>query len=146
MGFDLAAKRPHRGAENYCRAGIEFMAFLRSAMVAADVRQELVYRKFVSNDDLLVTGLESKMIADKLTSWLRGRNLTLDLAETDPRSRVAVDGLMFVQKAVGNKDEADRLARKRRAKSLPYQMDRKARKAIREFVAFCAGSGGFYVD
>jgi hypothetical protein len=68
MGFDLVAKRPHRGAENYYRAGIEFMAFLRSAMMASGLREELVYRKFVSNDDLLVTALEPKMIAEKLTN------------------------------------------------------------------------------
>jgi hypothetical protein len=43
------------------------------------------------------------------------------------------------------KDSAARLARRRRAKRLPLRVDRKARKAIREFAASCAGSGGFYV-
>jgi hypothetical protein len=122
------------------------MTFLRSAMLAAGVPQALVYRKFVSNDHLLVTALESKMIAEKLSVWLRGRSLTLDLAESDPRSRVAAKALLFVQKAVGNEDEAARLARKRRAESLPFRMDRKARIAIRAFAGFCGGSGGFYVD
>jgi hypothetical protein len=70
----------------------------------------------------------------------------LDLPESNPWSRMAADGLMFIQKTVGNKDEASRLARKRRAKNLPFRMDRKAQKAVRAFAEFCAGSGGFYVD
>ena len=146
MGYDLSAKRPHRGAENYYRAGIEFMGFLRSAMAAAGVPERLIYKKFVSNDDYLVTARESAMIAEKLTTWLRGRNLMLDLAETNPKAHVATDGLLFVQRAVGNQKEAAAIARRRRAKSLPIRLDRRSRSALRGFAAFCAGGGGFYVD
>jgi hypothetical protein len=145
MGYDLVAKRRKRGTTGYYRAGIEFMTFLRSAMVAAGVPEALVYKKFVSNDNLLVTPLQSRTIAEQLTTWLRGRNLTLDLAETNERARASADALFFVLRAVGNQKETTRLARRRRAKSLPLRVDRKGRKAIREFAAFCAGSGGFHV-
>ena len=122
------------------------MAFLRSAMVAAGVPEALVYTKFASNDHLLVTPRQSSMIAEKLVAWLGGQNLTLDLAEADPGSRLAMERLMLLQKALGNRKEAARLMTRRRATNLPCRVDRKARKAIREFAAFCAGSGGFYVD
>lgn len=146
MGYDLVAKAPGRGAVDYYRAGIENMAFLRAAMLAAGVHEGLVYKKFVSNDDLLVTSLQASTIAQKLTTWLQGRKLTLDLADTDDRVQVAADVLAFVLKAVGPKKEAAALERRRRARSLPFRVDRTARKAIRGFATFCAGSGGFYVD
>lgn len=142
MGFDLAAKRPTHGAESYYRSGIEFMTVLRSAMVAAGVQEALVYKKFVANDNWLVTPMQSRMIAERLTAWLRGRSLTLDLAEGEGRARASTDGLRLVLRAVGNQQEGARLARKLR---LPFRVDREARKAIREFAAFCADSGGFYV-
>jgi hypothetical protein len=145
MGYDLVAKGRKRGTAGYYRAGIEFMALMRSAMRAADVPEALVCRKFVSNDNLLVTSLQARMLARKLTTWLRGRNLTLDLAETDERAHGSLDALLLVQKAVGNKREAARLRQRRRPESLPLRVDRQARKAIREFAGFCAGSGGFYV-
>jgi hypothetical protein len=144
MGFDLVAKGRTRGAGSYYRVGIESMAFLRSAMRAAGVKEALVYKKFVSNDNLLVTSLQAKMVGEKLTTWLRGHNLTLDLAETNDRAYATLDGLQSVLNALNNK-EAARLSRRRRANSLPLRVDRKARSAIRNFAAFCAGSGGFYV-
>jgi hypothetical protein len=146
MGYDLDARRPKRGAASYYRSGIEFMTFLRSAMVAAGVPEALVYKKFTSNDNLLVTPTQSRMIAQSLTRWLRRRNLTLDLAETNQWTRASTDSLLFVLQAVGNHKDRARLARSRRAKSLPLRMDRRARKTLREFAAFCAGSGGFYVS
>jgi hypothetical protein len=146
MGYDLTAKRRKRGAVGYYRSGIEFMTFLRSAMVAAGVQDALVYKKFVSNDNWLVTPRQSKMIAERLATWLRGRNLTLDLAEANEGARASTDGLRFVLRAVGNKKEEARLARNRRAKSLPLRVGRRARKVIRKFAAFCAESGGFHVS
>jgi hypothetical protein len=146
MGYDLVAKRAQRGAVDYYRAGIEFMTFLRSAMLAAGVPEALVYKKFVSNDDWLVTPLQSTMIAEKLTTWLRGRHVTLDLAENNSRAHVSTDALSFVQRAIGHEKDAARFARRRRAKNLPIRLDRKARRALREFAAFCGGSGGFWVD
>ena len=122
------------------------MAFLRSAMLAAGVPEALVYTKFVSNDKLLVNTLQAKMIAQKLTTWLEGRNLTIELAETDSRAQSSLDALFSVHSAVGNKEAAARLERRRRSESLPLRVDRKARRAIRNFAAFCAGSGGFFVN
>jgi hypothetical protein len=122
------------------------MGFLRCAMLAAGVPETLVYKKFVSNDDLLVTPLQSEMIAERLTAWLRGRNLFLELVETDPRAHLALEGQHFLESALGNREEADHIARNLRAKSRIVRVDRVARKSIRDFAAFCAGSGGFYVD
>ena len=146
VGFDLTAKRPKRGAEGYYRSGIEFMSLLRCAMVAAGVPEALVYRKFVSNDDRLVTRRESQMIAEKLTSWLHGRNLVLELAERNERARVSVENLQYVQQAVGSRQEASRIARRLRADTLTLRVDRKARRSIRDFAVFCDRSGGFYVS
>ena len=146
MGYDLMAKRPRRGAAGYYRSGIEFMIFLRSAMVAAGVKESIVYKKFISNDGYLVTPLQSRTIAERLATWLRGRNLVLDLAEKNERALVSTEGLFEILKALNSQSKRARaLALLRRAKSLPFHVDRKARKAIRQFAAFCAGSGGFYV-
>ena len=48
--------------------------------------------------------------------------------------------------ALGHRERADRIVRNLRAKSRTIRVDRAARKSIRDFAAFCAGSGGFYVD
>ena len=146
MGFDLHAKRPKRKPEAYYRSGIEFMTVLRSAMLAAGVQEALVYKKFVSNDNWLVTARQSKMIAERLTTWLQGRSKTLDLVEANESARASTDGLRLVFLAVGNQKEGARLARKVSAKRLPFRVDREARKAIRQFAAFCADSGGFHVS
>jgi hypothetical protein len=146
LGFDLIAKRRKRGAADYYASKIQFMVVLRSAMVAAGVEEGLVYKKFIANDHWLVSARESRIIAERLTTWLQGRNLVLNLAETNERAHVATDALSLVLQTVGKHKEQARLARHRRATSLPFRVDRTARKAIREFAAFCAGSGGFYVS
>lgn len=145
MGFDLVAKTKKRGTAGYYGAGIEFMGFLRAAMLAAGVPEALVYRKFVANDNLFVTPLQATTIARKLGAWLKGRDLVLDLAETHEHADVSMRALQSVQQAVGNRTEAARLDRRRRAKRLPVRVDPAARKAIRQFAAFCERSGGFYV-
>jgi hypothetical protein len=146
MGFDLCAKRAKRGATTYYRAGTEYMGFLRCAMVAAGVPETLVYKKFVSNDDWLVTPRQSEMIAEKLTAWLQGRSLVLELAETQRHAHLTLENLHLLHGALGKQNEADRIARNLHAKSRIVRVDRAARQSIREFAAFCAGSGGFYVD
>jgi hypothetical protein len=146
MGYDLMAKRPSRGAADYYRSGIEFMIFLRCAMVAAGVSPALVYKKFISNDGFLVTPLQSRTIAKRLTTWLKGRNLVLDLAERTESALLSTEGLFEVLNTMDSRsDRARRLALLRTAKSLPYRVDRRARKTLRQFAAFCAGSGGFRV-
>jgi len=40
----------------------------------------------VGNDDLFVTVLQSRKIAESLTAWLKGRNLTADLSESSERA------------------------------------------------------------
>lgn len=146
MGFDLVARREAPGADDYYRAGIEFMGFLRVAMTAAGVDEALVYRKFVSNDNLLVTARESATIATRLTEWLRGRALIVDLVEADPRGHIALDALRITMSHVGLKRQAGRVARQQRLTSRPVRIDRAARRALRRFAAFCEGSGGFYVS
>jgi hypothetical protein len=121
------------------------MIVLRAAMVAAGVPEALVYKKFISNDSWLVSPIQSRTIAKKLTTWLRGDHLELDLVETNANAHWSLDALSAVVRAVGSTREKAELAQLRRAKSLPCRVDPDTRKAIREFAAFCAGSGGFHV-
>ncbi len=146
MGYDLVAKEEERGAVSDYRVGTESMVILRSAMRAAGVPEALVYKKFVSNDNFFVTPLQARMVAQKLTTWLQGRNLMLDLSETNERASASTDGLLEVLTAVGDKKRAAELARLRGATSLPLRVDRDTRRDIRDFASFCAGSGGFYVS
>jgi hypothetical protein len=53
MGFDLSANARNAALGPYYGAGIEHMGLLRCAMLTAGVPETLVYKKFVSNDDLL---------------------------------------------------------------------------------------------
>ncbi len=87
MGFDLVAKTPSHPGTSYLRVDIFQMIFLRSAMLAAGVSEILVNRKFLGNDNYLVTPLQSAVIAEKLKIWLRGRNLAVDLVEQNKRAR-----------------------------------------------------------
>jgi hypothetical protein len=145
MGYDLTVKHPKPGAMRYYRAGIEFMTFLRLAMIAAGVPQALVFKKFVSNDDWFVTARQSEMISERIVTWLRGRNLTLTRADSNARARTSLDGFLSLLEML-NTPDAKRVNRLLRARAVTIRLDRKDRKALREFAAFCAGSGGFYVD
>ena len=120
------------------------MVVLRSAMVAAGVPEALVYKKFISNDSWLVTPIQSKTIAKKLTDWLQADDLTLDLIETNSNAHWSLDALSVVVRAVGNKkDKSDLQARG--AKRQLCCVDSDTRKAILEFGEFCDRSGGFHV-
>jgi hypothetical protein len=110
MGYDLVARRRTRGPAGCYECNIRFMIVLRSAMVAAAVPEALVYRKFISNDSLLVTRLQSRMIAKKLTTWLRADDLVLDLAESNTNAHSSLDALSTVVRAVGSKREKTELA------------------------------------
>ncbi len=66
MGFELVAKRPAHPDARYFHVNIFQMIFLRSAMLAAGVSENLVNKKFLVNDNYLVTPLQSVMIAKKL--------------------------------------------------------------------------------
>jgi len=145
MGFDLVAKRPAEGAEGYYGANVFWMAALRCAMTAAGVRQDLVYGKFLCNDGLLVTPLQAKSIAEKLTAWLKNRNLVLDCAETDERAVRVNNEVAKILMAFEGK-----LGRKRRQPKGPASMivsiDPRVRRQLRRFIRFCENSGGFWVE
>jgi hypothetical protein len=146
MGFDLTAKNPKSGCEGYFRANIFSMILLRSAMLAAGVKEELIYRKFSANDGFLVTALQAKTIAEKLTVWLKGRKLMLDMVEKNENvKRVNEVTLKFFEglDKGARKSMAKRL---RREKSTPLLLNRKLRSFVREFAEFCRGSGGFWVE
>ncbi len=87
MGFDLVAKRPSHPGASYLRVDIFQMIFLRSTMLAAGVSEILVNRKFLGNDNYLVTPLQCAVIAKKLKIWLKGRNLVIDLVDQNKRAR-----------------------------------------------------------
>jgi hypothetical protein len=133
VGFDLYAKRKRPEKGGYFRATMDYMTFLRAAMIEAGVPERLVYRKFVGNDGQLVTALQSKAIAERLTVWLQGRNLVIDLVERDGSARATNDAMFELMRELSTGSRAKKQwAARRRAKSLPSKVDRKARKSIRE--------------
>jgi hypothetical protein len=146
MGFDLVAKKPERGHEGYFRANIFSMIFLRSAMLAAGVKEELIYKKFSANDGFLVTPLQSRTIAEKLNAWLKGRNLQLDVAEKNEGVKRVNDVTLRLFEELDKGTRKSTAAHLRRAKSAPVRLDRNLRKFVREFALFCEGSGGFWVE
>jgi hypothetical protein len=146
MGFDLTAKSSERGNEGYFRANIFSMIFLRSAMLAAGVKEELIYKKFSANDGFLVTPLQSRTIAEKLNAWLKGRNLQLDVAEKNEGVKRVNDITLKLFEDLDKGTRKSTAGHLRRAKSAPVRLDRKLRRFVREFALFCEGSGGFWVE
>ena len=89
MGFDLVAKDRDLGEKGYFRANVYQMTLLRTSMMMAGVKETLVYKKFAGNDGHLITPLQSKQIAESLRTWLKGRNLIVDLAEHNEAAKAA---------------------------------------------------------
>ena len=145
MGFDLVAKRRDLGKEGYFRAPIFSMMFLRSAMLAAGVREELVCKKFIANDGYLVTPLQARTIAEQLNAWLKGSKLRIDLAEENKDAGWANDLALRALEALGTREQKSAAAHLRRAKSAPVRLKRGLRRFVREFAVFCERSGGFWV-
>ena len=145
MGFDLVAKDRTLGEKGYFLANVYQMTLLRASMVMAGVKGTLVYKKFVSNDGLLVTPLQSKRIAESLETWLTGRNLIVDLAEHNEAAKAGNSGYLEVITLLGNAKEKSMARYFSKSKSIPFKLDSGARRMIREFADFCARSGGFRV-
>ncbi len=146
MGFDLISKNRSLADAGYMRANVYQMVFLRSAMLAAGVKESLVYKKFLGNDGWLVTDLQAKTIAVNLRNWMRGRNLVLDFAERNEKVRRVNDTVFGLIESVSGGGQKMAARKIRRAKSLIVRIDRNMRVAIRRFVDFCERSGGFWVD
>lgn len=146
MGFDLNAQNRNLRDRGYLRADVYQIMMLRSAMVAAGVSETLIYTKFLGNDGFLVTELQSRKIAEKLNTWLKGRNLLLDLAEKDERAKKANEAYLKVFLAVAGPDEKKLAKLFLSSPSLPLKVDSRVRKMIRNFADFSRGSGGFTVD
>ncbi len=146
MGFDLVAKRPSHPGASCFRVDIFQMILLRSAMLAAGVSEILVNRKFLGNDNYLVTPLQSAMIAKKLKIWLKGRNLVIDLVEQNERAREVNNAVLRLFQAIGDSGQKAMARQYRRAKSIPLRLSRSSRKALRVFADFCERSGGFRVQ
>jgi len=115
-------------------------------MMAAGIKEELIYKKFLANDGFLVTPIQAQTIAAKLNAWLRGRNLQIDLAEENRTAKQVNDAIVGVFQALDTRKVKSAAAQLRRAKSAPVPLDRKLRKFVREFARFCERSGGFWVD
>jgi hypothetical protein len=145
MGFYLAAKRRDLGNEGHMQASIFSMIFLRSAMLAAGVKEELIYKKFLANDGFLVTPLQTRTIAERLNAWLKGRGLRVDLAEKNKAAKRVNDAVLRVFEAVDAPRQGAMAARFRREKSIPVTLDRRLRKLVRDFAGFCERSGGFWI-
>ncbi len=146
MGFDLLSKNRRLGGAGYMRANVYQMVFLRSAMLAAGVKESLVYKKFIRNDGWPVTDLQAKTIARELRNWIKGRNLILDLAEKSEAARRVNDTVFGLIESVSRDGQKIAARKIRRARSLPVRLDRRMRAAIRRFADFCERSGGFWVD
>jgi hypothetical protein len=146
MGYDLTAKDRSLGDLGYFRATGDHMILLRTAMVAAGVKEDLVYRKFVGNDGLAITVLQSKHIAECLTTWLKRRAITVDLCEQNGAARSANEAYFQVFMALGNREARNRAKRFPKSKPLLFKIDSLARKQIREFAEFCRRSGGYWID
>ena len=146
MGFDLVARRRDLGDKGYFRANIFSMIFLRSAMLAAGVKEKLIYKKFLANDGYLVTPLQARTIAEQLTAWMKGRMLRIDLAEENKRAKQVNDATLRVFEALDTRKQKAAAAHLRGAKSAPVTLDRGLRKVVKDFAEFCERSGGFWVD
>lgn len=145
MGFDLNSRKTSLGEKGYYRAGIYDMILLRGAMIAAGVDPKLVYQKFVANDGFRVTASESRLIASSLLNWLTRSRLAVDLSERNPRAKAANKGYLQILAALGDRADKKIARHFASAKSIPVNLDKGMRKAIREFADFCNGSGGFTV-
>src|ERR1022692_1117021 len=123
MGFDLTAKNPPPRDEGYFRASVYQMILLRSSMVAAGVKETVVYGKFAGNDGHFVTRLQSQQIAERLRAWLTGRNLILDLAEQNERAKRGNEAYFQVFLQVGNREDKKTARLFLGSKSLPLRVD-----------------------
>ena len=146
MGFDPVAKDRDLGEKGYFRANVYQMTLLRTAMVMAGVKENLVYKKFAGNDGHLVTPLQSKQIAESLRTWLKGRNLIVDLAEHNEAAKAANRAYLEIFEQLGNAEEKSTARYFSKSESIPFKLDSGARRVIREFADFCARSGGFGVE
>jgi len=143
MGFDLSAKNRGLGGKGYFRADVYQMILLRASMIAAGVNETVVYKKFVSNDGYLVTPLQSSQISDNLIAWLRNRDLTLDLCETNERAKKTNAAYFALFSQLGDRETKTEARHFSRAKTRPIQLDSSTRSIIRKFADFCGRSGGF---
>lgn len=147
MGFDFIAKKRNQGEYETYHANIFYIIVLRCAMLQAGVKEELIYKKFISNDNFFVTPLQSKTIAEKIKSWLQGRSLTFDVCEKNKMAIVANDHGFRVVELIGDdpvQKEIVRILRENR----PYiiKVDKNQRKNLYKFAHFCEISGGFWVN
>ena len=145
MGFHLVAKKTKSPNTDYLHVNIFQMTFLRSAMLAAGVSGSLVHKKFLANDGYLVTPLQSRTIAEKLRTWLRGRNLVVDLIEQNERARQINNAVFRVFQQIADTRQKSMARQYGRAKSIPLSLTRPLRKTLRYFADFCENSGGFRV-
>ncbi|MGA2260033.1 MAG: hypothetical protein ABSH28_01210 [Acidobacteriota bacterium] len=145
MGFDLVAKRRELGGEGYLHTNVLSMIFLRSAMLAAGVKEELIYKKFLANDGYVVTPLQARTIAEQLNAWLNGRKLQVDLAEENEKAKRVNDAVLGLFQTLNTGKQKSMAAHLRRAKSVPIPLSRKLRKVVREFARFCEQSDGFWI-
>lgn len=146
MGFDLNAQNCNLRDRGYLRADVYQMMMLRVAMLAAGVEKTFIYRKFVANGGFLVTELQSRKIAEKLTTWLKGRKLVLDLAEKDERAKAVNEAYLKVFLQVAGRDDKKLAKLFLSSTTLPLQVDSRVRRVIRKFADFSNRSGGFTVD
>jgi len=145
MGFDLYATDKAAGKSGYFRAGMREMILLRSAMIAAGVDRKLVYGKFIGNDGLRVTAIESRHIAANLRNWLKGRSLIIDLYERNETARRVTRFLFDLSIQLGDRNAKDARNILNTTKSLPVKVSAGMRKAFLEFANFCGRSRGFKV-
>ncbi len=114
-------------------------------MSAAGVKEELIYKKFLANDGYLVTPLQARTIAERLNAWLKGKKLHIDLVERNQKARQVTGATLRMFEILDKGIQKSMAAHLRRARTVPVTLDRKLRKFVREYAAFCERSGGFWI-
>lgn len=109
-------------------------------------KEELIHKKIPANDGFLVTPRQAKAIAEQLNACLKGRKLQIDIAKRNTKAKQTNDATLSVSEALDTPERKSAAAHLRRAKLAPVTLDRRLRKVVREFAAFCERSGGFWHD
>jgi hypothetical protein len=146
MGFDMTAQQPRKKGSGYYRANVFWMTVLRCSMLASGVKEKLIYQKFLCNDGWRVTPLQAGTIADKLTAWLKGRNLVIELFESNEQAMRVNDALSRLFGALKGSRAKKASKRSSGSRSTPLKVDRRIRRELRQFAEFCQNSCGFWIE
>jgi hypothetical protein len=79
-------------------------------------------------------------------AWLTGRKLTVSLSERNELANVSNEDYFGIIRELGGPEDKRAVKQFSDLKSLPFKLDSKARKMVRDFTEFSNRSGGFWVS